>query len=102
MASLGREHFFELQLGRFRDVEIDVYPASSTAAEREASERELRRLAYELKSRDPQARRLVANVLARLGGASRSTATREWEDLDTGSPRADAIAAELLEAGRAG
>jgi hypothetical protein len=84
----------------FGDVDIAVYP--SAAAEREASVREVKKLVYDFKHRDPEVRRGVALLLSRLGSVSASAALRELEQLDAGSPRADALVAELLFAARSG
>lgn len=91
-----------MQGGRFGDVEIEVHPASATEAEREASRRELRKLVYDFKYRDPEARRVVANLLAHLGRVSPGAALRELEQIDTGSPRADALGEEVVRAGELG
>ena len=88
--------------GPFGDVEVELDPAASLdAAAGEASLRELRRLVYAFKYRDPEARRVVLAVHARLLGPDRG-ATGRGDDLDTGSPRAAAIGEELLYAARAG
>ncbi len=84
------------------DVEVELDPAASLdAASGEASLRELRRLVYDFKYRDPEARRVVFAVHARLQGSGPSAAGRS-DDFDTGSPRAAAIGEELLYAARAG
>lgn len=72
--------------GPFGDVEIELDPVSVDAASDEASLRELRRLVYAFKYRDPEARRVVLAVHARLLGPRRG----HVDDLDTGSPRAAA------------
>lgn len=82
------------------DVEVELDPASVDAASGEASLRELRRLVYDFKYRDPEARRVVFAVHARLQGPGVSAG--RGDDLDTGSPRAAAIGEELLYAARAG
>jgi Putative peptidoglycan binding domain/LysM domain len=87
---------------RFGDVEIEVHAGPATAAAREASERELRQLVYRFKYRDPQARRVVAELLGLLGGLPSSHVLRQLEPLDVGSPRAEAFGDELLRAARAG
>jgi hypothetical protein len=84
------------------DIEIQLRPAPGSAAERDASVRELRRLVYDFKYRDPQARRAVAAILADLRGTSPSAVVHELEQLDAGSPRAYAFGEELLSAGRLG
>jgi hypothetical protein len=74
--------------GPFGSVEVELDPAASLdAASGEASLRELRRLVYDFKYRDPEARRVVFAVHARLQGLG-STAAGRGDDLDTGSPRA--------------
>jgi hypothetical protein len=89
--------------GRFGDVEFEVLPASKAGdGERERSLRELRTLVYEFKYGDPRARRTVAAVLARLGGQPEGRVLRTVEQLDVGSPRADALGAEVLHAGQLG
>jgi hypothetical protein len=87
--------------GPLGDVEIELDPASVDAASGEASLRELRRLVYDFKYRDPEARRVVLAVYTRLQGPHRSAAGRS-DDLDTGSSRAAAMGEELLFAARAG
>jgi peptidoglycan hydrolase-like protein with peptidoglycan-binding domain len=86
----------------FGDIEIELHPGSVDAAGREASVRELRHLVYDFKYREREARRAVSEVCARLQGLTRSASPRELAELDTGSPRADAIGEELLGAARAG
>jgi peptidoglycan hydrolase-like protein with peptidoglycan-binding domain len=88
--------------GPFGDIEIEADPASASVAEREASARELRAIVYDFKYRDPEARRVVATLLARLRGVSMSATLRELEQLDTGAPRSDTLGEEVLRAARAG
>jgi hypothetical protein len=87
--------------GASGDVEIELDPAATDGASGEASLRELQRLVYAFKYRDPEARRVVLAVHARLLGTGRSAAGRV-DDLDTGSPRAAAMGEELLFLARAG
>jgi hypothetical protein len=87
--------------GPLGDVEIELDPASVDAASGEASLRELRRLVYAFKYRDPEARRVVLALYARLRGPGPNAAGRS-DDLDAYSPRAAAMGEELLHAARAG
>src|ERR1700722_16591745 len=79
-------------------VEIVIHPARPDEAAREASVVELRRLVFDFKYRDPEALRVVLAIHARLSGSSGP----QVHELDTASPRAEAIAQELLRAARAG
>jgi hypothetical protein len=83
-------------------VEIELRPGSVDDAAREASRRELRRLVYDFKYRDPEARRVVLEVYARLRGLPASAPHGAAYDFDFGSSRAQAIGEELLAAARAG
>jgi hypothetical protein len=88
--------------GPFGVVEIELHPGSVSDAAREASRRELGRLVYDFKYRDPEARRVVLEVYARMRGLP-GTATRGAAyEFDFGSLRAQAIGEELLAAARAG
>jgi peptidoglycan hydrolase-like protein with peptidoglycan-binding domain len=84
------------------DLEIVTHPLRVDDAEREASVLELRRLVSDFKYRDPEARRVVLAIHARLSGLFAPPAPREVFDLDTGSPRADAIGEDVLRAARSG
>jgi hypothetical protein len=90
--------------GPFGDVEIELHPASGSvdAKVREASRRELRHLIYDFKYRDPQTRRVVLEVYARMRGLPASIAGGKDYNFDTGSPGADPIGEALLRAARAG
>jgi hypothetical protein len=85
----------------FGDVEIELHPPAVDPAERAASLRELSRLVSDFKYRQPEARRVLLAVYARLGGLTASEVGQGY-DFDTGSPRADAIGAELMRQARAG
>ena len=86
----------------FGDIEIELHPGSVDAAAREASLRELSHLVYDFKYRDPEARRAVLSVYARLQGLDASIVRSKAYDFDFGSPRAQALGDELLDAARAG
>src|ERR1700734_3617109 len=86
----------------FGDVEVQLRPAPVSAADRDASVRELRKLVYGFKYGEPEARRAVAAILADLRGASPSAVVHELGQLDIGSPRADAYGEEVLGAGGLG
>jgi hypothetical protein len=73
----------------FGDLEIELHPASVDAPSREASIQELRALVHDFKARQPEARRVVLDIYARLRGM-------------VGSAQPDAIGDELLMAARAG
>ncbi|MGD0526776.1 MAG: peptidoglycan-binding protein [Polyangiaceae bacterium] len=86
--------------GPFGPVDIELYPSQSDAALPESLQ-VLRSLVYDFKNRHPEARRVVFAIHARLRGIDASMAG-SGRDLDTGSPRAEALADEVLSAGRAG
>ena len=86
----------------FGDIVIELYPASVDAEAREASLRELRHLVHDFKHRQPEARRVVLEVCARVRGLGATAVASDASELDAGSARADAIAEELLAAARAG
>jgi outer membrane protein OmpA-like peptidoglycan-associated protein len=88
--------------GPFGDVEIELHPGSVDAVGREASLRELRPLIYDFKYRQPEARRVVLEVYARLRGLPTSAVRGAAFDFDMGSQRAAAVGEELLFAARAG
>jgi hypothetical protein len=89
--------------GPFGDVEIELHPAAIDAKAADASQRELGQLARDWKYRDPEARRVVSAIRARLRFLGASALLHcASVDLDFGSPRADALSEELLAAGRAG
>jgi hypothetical protein len=83
--------------GTFGDFDVLLRPGSSDAATRETSTSELRRLIYDFKYRHPAARRALLEIHARLQGVRAGDAFHDGgSDFDVGSPRAEAIAAELL------
>jgi hypothetical protein len=91
------------RVGRpFGDVEIELHPSESDPATREASVRELGYLISDFKYRQPEARRVLLDVYARLRGLNASTFQGQAFDFDTGSPRTDAIGAELLHEAQVG
>jgi len=81
----------------FGHVEIELHPSSIEDDERTISRRELGSLIFDFKSGRPEARRIVFEMYERLRGAVSSSRTAGVD-----SPRADAIADELLIAERAG
>jgi len=83
----------------FGDVEVELHPDRVDAPALDASLKELRRLVYDFKYREPEARRVFGEVYARLHGLSAAPA---FGDFDTGDPRAQRIGDELLAAARAG
>ena len=87
--------------GPFGDVEIELHPDSVGAAARDASARELRKLVYDFKYRDREARRVVLSIHAQLLGLDGDLARDSAYDFDTGSPRAEALGEEILRAARA-
>jgi hypothetical protein len=86
----------------FGDVEIELHPAPIDGAVRDASVRELRRMVSDFKYCEPQARRVLLEVYAKMRGLSASTARSDASELDASSPRADAIGQEILAAAHAG
>jgi uncharacterized membrane protein YgcG len=86
----------------FGDIEIELHPASIDAAARDASMRELRHMVSDFKYREPQARRVLLEVYAKIRGLSASTVRSDASELDAGSPRADAIGQAILAAAHAG
>jgi hypothetical protein len=87
----------------FGDVEITLHPRSPLRGQEQiASERELVRLVHDFTYRDPQARRVVLDIYARLRGLGGGAMGSEGSDLDSGSPRAAAIGEELMLAARRG
>lgn len=86
----------------FGDIELELHPGSVDAASCEASLRELRRLVSDFKGRQPEARRAVFELCARMRGLPASVSRGDVHGLDAGSGRADAIGEELLFAARAG
>jgi nucleoid-associated protein YgaU len=86
----------------FGDIEIELHPASVDAVVRDASLLELRQLVNDFKVREPEARRAVLELYARMRGQAASVSRSEAYGLDTGSLRVDAIGEELLFAGRTG
>jgi len=85
----------------FGDVDIEIYPSGIDPAARESSMRELLRLLYDFKNRQPEVRRALLAVHARLEGLS-TPDFRGAFDRDTGPSHAEAISAELLFQARAG
>jgi hypothetical protein len=88
--------------GPFGDVELELHPASTDAATRDASVRELRQLVNDFKHRQPEARRAVSEVYARMRGLTANVSRGDVYGLDTCSLQAAAIGEELLFAARAG
>ncbi len=89
--------------GPFGDVEIELHPSSGLdAAAQEASLRELSRMVHDFTSREPEARRVLLDVHARLNGLGGGGLRGRAYDLDSGSTRAATIGAELMHAARAG
>ena len=86
----------------FGDIEIELHPGAVDDEAREATRRDLRHLVYDFKYRDPEARRVVAEIHTRLKELPASAARGDVYDLDSGSPRADAIGEELYAAARSG
>jgi hypothetical protein len=86
----------------FGDVEIELHPASIDAEAREVSVRELMHLLYDFKYRQPEARRVLREIHARLHGLPPTAALGEAFQFDVGSARAEAFGAELLHEARAG
>jgi hypothetical protein len=86
----------------FGDIEIELHPGAVDDEAREATRRELRHLVYDFKYRDPEARRVVAEIHTRLEGLPASAARDDAYDFDLGSPRADAIGEDLYAAARSG
>ncbi|MGD0526224.1 MAG: LysM domain-containing protein [Polyangiaceae bacterium] len=80
------------------DLEISLHPAPGDGGERDATLLELRRLMWDFKHRDPQARQVVSSIHARLGGFPALPLSRDMVDLDVASPQTDAIARDLLRA----
>src|SRR5579859_8053227 len=88
--------------GPFGDLEIAVDPVHPQPhAERDASLRDLRHLLFDFRRRQPEARRAVLGVHARLmlGHAPAPFGAR---DLDPGLSRAETVCDELMFAARAG
>jgi Putative peptidoglycan binding domain len=85
--------------GAFGDVELELHPAKIDAAALDVSVRELRKLVYDFKYREPSARRVLGEVYARLHGLRPGFT---FDEFDTGDPRADRIGQELVSAARAG
>jgi N-acetylmuramoyl-L-alanine amidase len=84
----------------FGTIELELYPDAVDDAAREASLRELKKLAFAFTGRQPDVRRVVLAIYARLWGRDAGAFARRPED-DPGY--ADhAIAEELLIAARAG
>jgi peptidoglycan hydrolase-like protein with peptidoglycan-binding domain len=86
----------------FGDIEIELHPGAVDGEAREATRRELRHLVYDFKYRDPEARRVVAELHTRLQGLPATAARGDAYDFDFGSPRADAIGEALYAAARSG
>jgi peptidoglycan hydrolase-like protein with peptidoglycan-binding domain len=86
--------------GALGDAEIELYPEPLDDDTREASLRDLRRLVQDFCHRQPEARKVVALVYARLRGLRGSDV--RFDDFDAGDVRAGRIGDELLHAGRAG
>jgi hypothetical protein len=84
------------------NLEIELHPATVDAEARDDSVRELRALLYDFTHRQPEARRVVMEILAQLRGLDASRVRGEADDLDTGSPRTTALGEELLSAAQAG
>jgi hypothetical protein len=74
----------------FGHIEIELYPSSIDAEEREPSIQELRALVWDSRSRQPEARRVVVEIYTRLRGQ------------DPGNSPTDAVGDEILLAARAG
>jgi hypothetical protein len=86
--------------GALGTLELELDPAQSDASSREESRRYARQLARDFTYGDPEARRALREVYERLRGFSWGPIQRE--NLDIGSPRAAAVAEEILFAARNG
>jgi hypothetical protein len=86
----------------FGHVEIELHPGDPDLEGREHSVQELTRLLYDFKYGQPEARRAVLAAYARLQGLPSVAVRDEALAFDEGSVRAEAIAAELLHAVKAG
>jgi hypothetical protein len=87
---------------RFGDVEVSLHPDLVDPAERQASVREVQHILRDFKYRDSAARDAMLAIYARLGSFNGNLLHHSADDLDVGSPRADAIGRELLSAAEAG
>jgi hypothetical protein len=87
----------------FGDVEIELHPSKTADdAAREDSVRELSRLVYDFKARQPEARRTLLEIHARLHGVTWGGGVGDPYQLDSWSVRAETIGADLLRRAQAG
>jgi hypothetical protein len=87
----------------FGEVAIDVHPKEAVGEDdRQASMRALDRLVQGFRYGDRDARRIVLELHARLQGLAPDSTRFEAFELDAGSVRIEAIADEVLAAGRSG
>jgi len=93
-------HTIRFARGALSDVEIEVHPEPVDDGTIDASVRALRGLVHEFRHRQPEARRVVADVYARLRGQRASDV--RFDDFDAGDVRAARIGDALLHAARAG